>query len=280
MINWFHNYQPEPIIFSLGPLALRWYGLLVVLGITAALLVSLRLAKKYQIAANDIFDLAFYLIIGGLLGARLYDVFLQLPYYLKNPGHILQIWQGGLAIHGAIIAGLIIIYFFTRRKKISFLKFTALIVPGLALGQAIGRWGNYFNQELFGAPTNLAWGIPISPLNRPPEYIAYQYFHPTFLYESLACLALFFLLTYLNHRLLKTEAIVDRENLTYAWLTAVYVLSYSLIRFLLEFIRLDETLVILGWRWPQIFSLIMIAITISALLILQYRHVWKKEKRD
>lgn len=300
MISFLHNYHPDPIIFQFGPIALRWYGLFVVLGISAAIMVSLRLAKKYQLAFEAVFDLAFYLIIGGLIGARIYDVLLQLPYYLDHPWHILQIWRGGLAIHGAIIAGLLIIYFFGRSKKINFFKLTALVVPGLALGQSIGRWGNYFNQELFGLPTHLPWGIPISPVYRPLEHISAQYFHPTFLYESLACLILFFLLLYLNSIWLKEKKVSHQEIVTesikkeikliarrankespsvYTWLTAVYVISYSLIRFFLEFIRLDATPLFLGWRWPQIFSLILIIITVFLLIIVHKHDFFEKEKR-
>lgn len=293
MISFLHNYQPDPIIFQIGPIVLRWYGFFIVLGISAALLISLRLAKRYRLQTDDVFDLAFYLIIGGIVGARIYDVLLQLPYYLDYPWRILQIWRGGLAIHGAIIAGLIIIYFFGQRKKIGFFKLTALVVPGLALGQAIGRWGNYFNQELFGLPTSLPWGIPISPFNRPVEYISTQYFHPTFLYESLTCLLLFFLLLYLTKKWIKDESgngedeikesgdiRPNKKQTAYVWLTAVYVISYSIIRFLLEFIRLDETPIFLGWRWPQIFSLILILTTLLLLLITHKYNVFNEEKRS
>jgi len=265
MITWLHTFSPQPIIFTLGPLTLHWYGLFMILGISASLLISFRLGKKYyQITKNDIFDLAFWLIIGGIVGARIYDVLLQLPYYINYPWQIFAVWNGGLAIHGSIIAGIIIIYFFSISKKINFFKMTALLVPGLALGQAIGRFGNYFNQEIFGLPTNLPWGIPISVLNRPLEYVTFQYFHPTFLYESLGSLLIFSVLylatVWLNKR--------KRLNLdSYIWLTATYMILYSLIRFSLEFIRLDYAPAFLGLRFPQVISLLIIIIFIFLLII-------------
>lgn len=274
MINFLHNYLPEPIIFSIGPFSLNWYGLLIATGIGAAILVSLWLGKKYfNIDKETIYDLSFWLIIMGLIGARVYDVFLMLPYYLDNPEQIIQIWKGGMAIHGSIIAGLITIYIFSKKKNISFFKLTALIAPGLALGQAIGRFGNYFNQEIFGLPTDLPWGIPISPENRPADYINEVYFHPTFLYESLGCLLIFFILIALYK-------IASKKNwftpYFYVWMTMLYMVLYSVLRLSLEFIRLDETPLFLGLRWPQIISLLIIVI--SLLIIIFYPHVQKNKQ--
>lgn len=265
MINLLHTYLPKPILLSFGPLSIHWYGLFIVIGIIAALLISFGLGKKYyNITRDEIFDLSFWLIIWGIIGARIYDVFLQLPYYINHPVQVLQIWKGGLAIHGAIIAGLIVIYYFSRQKKINFFKLTALLVPGLALGQAIGRFGNYFNQELFGLPTNLPWGIPISVFNRPADYITYQYFQPTFLYESLGCLLIFFLL-YNANRLLERYKTLNK--CFYVWSTAVYMLLYSLLRFFLEFIRVDYAPILIGLRLPQVISLVIIFISILVLII-------------
>lgn len=275
MINWLHTFLPQPILLHLGPINIHWYGLLIVLGIVAAMLVSFQLGKRYyQIAINDIFDLSFWLIIGGIIGARLYDDFLQLPYYIKHPAQILAVWNGGLAIHGAILAGLIIIFFFAKSKKISFFKITALLVPGLALGQAIGRFGNYFNQEIFGLPTNLPWGIPIAVLNRPADYVTFQYFQPTFLYESLGSLLIFIVLYFL------TTIFAKRQKLNmsaYIWLTAIYLILYSIVRFLLEFIRLDYAPMLWGLRFPQIMSLFIILASVIILII--KKHVFTQNKK-
>lgn len=274
MINWLHTFHPQAILLSFGPLHLYWYGLFMVLGIIAALGVSLKLARYYQIKAETIFDLAFWLIIVGLLGARIYDVFLNFSYYSDYPLDIFKIWQGGLAIHGALLAGLATIYFFSKRQKISFWVFTAIITPGLAIGQAIGRFGNYFNQELFGLPTAKPWGIPIDLMNRPANYITDQFFHPTFLYESLGCLLIFIVLISLNYLFIKKNKLNSRHN--NILLTAVYMILYSILRFCLEYIKIDITPTFFNLRWPQIISLFIIAAFFIS-LILNY-HAHKKEK--
>lgn len=283
MFTLLHSFQPQPILLSFGPLTIYWYGLFIVLGILAALAVTFYLAKYYKINHDKIFDLIFWLIIGGLAGARLYDIFLQLPYYIEHPLQTLQIWKGGLAIHGAIIAGLIIIWGFARQEKINFWKLTALMVPGLALAQAIGRWGNYFNQELFGLPTTLPWGIPINIINRPLNYLSDQFFQPTFLYESLGNFLIFIILITANilffgrrHNEKKSEMKAARIHF-YVWTTALYMILYSILRLALEFIRLDETPLILGLRWPQIISLIII---ISSILVLIFCSHGQKNKID
>jgi len=269
MLNFLHTFTPQAELFSVGPLTVYWYGLFIVLGILGALIISLKLANKNGIKKDLIFDLSFWLIIWGIIGARIYDVFLELPYYLENPWQIFKIWQGGLAIHGAIIAGILVLIFFAKKNRLNFWKLSAIIVPGMALGQAIGRFGNYFNQELFGLPTTLAWGIPIDLFHRPIEYITQAYFHPTFLYESvgslLICFILIFLITNKNLKLNKN---------IYIWVTLAYMVLYSILRFSLEFIRIDRSPLFLGLRFPQVMSLIIIIISI---IILTYKpHVQNK----
>jgi len=262
-------------MFSLGPIDIRWYGFIVSLAITAALFLSLYLGEKYyQLKKDDVFDLAFYLIIGGIIGARLYDVILQTPYYWQNPIAIFKIWQGGLAIHGAIIVGLLLIYRFSKKHKVNFLKIVSLAVPGLALGQAIGRFGNYFNQELFGLPTKLPWGIPIELWQRPLEYLNYSHFHPTFLYESLACLVIAIILFFRHAHASKQNNI---NETFFVWSLGIYMILYSVVRFLLEFIRLDPTPLFLGLRWPQIISLVFIAGSI--ILITKHKKDDLKKKK-
>ncbi len=273
MINWLHTFNPQAILLSFGHLHIYWYGLFMVLGIITALGVSLKLARYYKVANETIFDLSFWLIISSLLGARLYDVFLNFSYYLNSPLEILKIWRGGLAIHGAIIAGLITVYFFSKKQKISFWKLTAIITPGLALGQAIGRWGNYFNQELFGLPTTKPWGIPISLLNRPADYVTSRFFQPTFLYESLGCLLIFIVLIGINRLLIKKNLLNRRH---FILLTSFYMILYSILRFFLEFIKIDATPTLFGLRWPQIVSLLIVSV--SVILLILNRHDNKKEK--
>ena len=260
-----HNFNPEPILFSLGQLAIHWYGVFMVLGIIAGMIVTLRLARYYKFADNFIFDLFFWLIISALVGARIYDVLLNSSYYLSHPLQSLEIWKGGLAIHGAIIAGIIVLLIFAKQQKTSFFKIGSLIVPGLALGQAIGRWGNYFNQELFGLPTNSFIGIPINIVNRSIKYLPNIYFQPTFLYESLGCLLIFLFLFNLNLHYAKRKKF---EHRLYIWSVSFYMILYSILRFMLEYIRIDKTPYFLGLRLPQIVSLFII---ITFLLIIAFK---------
>ncbi len=270
MINFLHSFNPEPILASFGPFHIYWYGLFMVSSIIIALLITIKLASYYKILSDTIIDLGFWIILSGLAGARLYDCFLNFSYYQKNPLDIFKIYQGGLAIHGALIgglaAGLIFINNYAKKNNLNFKdelwKLLAIIAPGLALGQALGRWGNYFNQELFGLPTNLPWGIPINILNRPINYTTSNFFHPTFLYESLGNLIIFSILLSSQIYLIKK----NKQNYkNYVIIVSAYFILYSILRFSLEFIKIDETPVMFGWRWPQIISLAIIIITAAIL---------------
>ena len=263
MINWLHTFQPQAILLSLGPINIYWYGLFIVLGIGAALLVSLKIARYYKLEPDKIFDISFWLIINGLIGARLYEVLLEASYYLSNPLNIFKVWEGGLAIHGAIIAGILTIIYFAKKEQVSFWNLAALFTPGLALGQAIGRWGNYFNQELFGEPTNLPWGIAINSLNRPLGYQEFTFFHPTFLYESLGLTVIFLILISLTVALLKGKVKISQEPVL---ITSVYLILSSFLRFSLEYIKIDNTPILLGLRWPQFFSLVIILFSFISLI--------------
>ncbi|MFA6421795.1 MAG: prolipoprotein diacylglyceryl transferase [Candidatus Buchananbacteria bacterium] len=264
-MNFLHNYIPHPIFFQLGDITIRFYSLFIILAIIVCLITVLFLAKKNTSEKNisdDIFDLALWLIIGGIIGARLYDVFLiDWSYFRNHLVDIIKIWQGGIAIHGAIIGGLISSLAWAKIKKRNFWKFAALIFTVLPLGQAIGRWGNYFNQELFGRPTNLPWGIPISLDNRQLEYSNFQYFHPTFFYESILNLILFFVLLF----------VYKKNRLKPIFIPIIYLMGYSIIRFSTEFIRIDPTPVYFGLRLPQIASLIIFIALILFLLLRKFR---------
>ncbi|MFZ2310056.1 MAG: prolipoprotein diacylglyceryl transferase [Patescibacteria group bacterium] len=257
MFSWLHNFTPEPILVHFGPISLHWYGLFMALGIFLALITTLKISKYFKIEKEIIWDLSFYLILFGLIGARVYEIFLEFPFYLNHPEQIIKVWAGGLAIHGAIMAGILTIYFLAKKYQINFWKLSAVIVPGLALGQAIGRFGNWFNQELFGLPTSLPWGIPINLENRPLEFISQQFFHPTFLYESLGSIIIFISLLLIIKKY--------KENLNNKLAVSIsifYLISYSVLRLLLEFIKVDNTPILLGLRWPQIISLLIIITSI------------------
>ena len=261
MINFLHTFTPDPVLISLGPLNVYWYGIFIVSGIIAAIQVVMRVAKRHQISQETVIDIVFWVLISGVIGARLYHVALELPFYLEHPLNIIKLWQGGLAIHGGLIGGLIAAAVFCYRRRLDYRLLLAIFVPGLALGQAIGRWGNYFNQELFGRPTDLPWGILIDPANRPFQFSYFQHFHPTFLYESLGNLIIFGVLLYLHIWILKNrsrgETSVNRA-LRFMIIVISYLSMYSLLRFGLEFIRIDITPVVFGLRWPQWISILII----------------------
>tara|TARA_Y100000310_G_C20434313_1_gene692984 strand:- start:20 stop:823 length:804 start_codon:yes stop_codon:yes gene_type:complete len=252
MFNFLHNFVPQSILFQAGFLTIHWYGLFVVSGIIAGLVIVLKLAKQKGIESDEVYNLGFYVVISAIVGSRVYAVFLDLPFYLQNPFEIVAVWHGGLAIHGGVIGGVLAGLIYTIRKKQSFWSWADIIAPALPLGQAIGRWGNYFNQELFGTPTSLPWGIPIELQNRPIEFLSSQYFHPTFLYESLLNLINFAILFLL---------IGKREKLglkSSGSIFLIYLINYSVIRILMENLRTDATPEVWGLRLPVLISLLVI----------------------
>lgn len=247
-LNFLHYYLPDPIILSWGQLTVRWYGLMIALAIVSCLAVAKHLAQKKQLVTNGdkIYDLALWLVLCGVIGARLYEVvFINWPYYQDNLWAIPQIWHGGLAIHGAVIAGLATLIVWCKINRTSFWQLVDVGAIVLPLGQAIGRWGNYFNQELFGGPTNLPWGILIAAKNRPVEFQNFSHFHPTFLYESLLNLGLFIILF----------AVYRYRQIRSGTMLGLYLIGYGLIRFSTEFIRIDPTPIYFGLRLPQVVSL-------------------------
>jgi phosphatidylglycerol---prolipoprotein diacylglyceryl transferase len=209
-------------------------------------------------------NIFIYGLISGLIGARLFYVLFNLSGYLASPGEIIAIWQGGLSIHGGLTGAIAATVIYTRRNAINFWSWSDMIVPSVILAQAIGRWGNYVNQEAFGSPTDLPWGIYIEPAKRPLEYIASDYFHPTFLYESIWNLLGFALLVYLTKR--------QRLN-PLKWpagsLLLIYGIYYSVGRTAIEALRADA----LMWGPVAAAQLggVAIIIVCSALLVLKRR---------
>ncbi|MBT4849681.1 prolipoprotein diacylglyceryl transferase [Candidatus Parcubacteria bacterium] len=247
------NYLPSPILLNIGPFEVRWYGLILVSAIVlAAWYVRKQLLAKNILSAKQFEDFVFWTIVLSLVGARFgHVVFFEWDYYSYYPENIIKIWQGGISIQGALLFGLLTVIFWAKKNKVNFWKLADNIVPAVALGQAIGRWGNYFNQELFGKPTDGWWGIPIGQANRVQGYVGYQYFHPTFFYESILNITFFLIL----HKLLK-------KKIKTGLLLLIYLGGYSFIRFLMEFVRIDDTAVVWGIRLPQLISLGVIAVVI------------------
>lgn len=248
MINWLHTNIPDAVLWQIGNIQIHWYGLIILIAIVVAFMVVLKLALRFALDKEKIWDLTFWLVVGGLLSARVYEVLIvDFAYYWHNPLAVFKIWQGGLAIHGAWLGGLIVLYWFSRKYKLNLLKLLDLAALGTIVGQAVGRWGNYFNQELYGLPTDLPWAIPISQINRLPGYETFTHFHPTFLYESLGNLLIFIiLLIFLKYK--KNDGQIF----------FVYLGLYSLLRLLTEFIRLDPTLMIFNLRFPAVLSGLLI----------------------
>lgn len=255
MFNFLHNFIPGPIALSIGSFAIHWYGLFVVSGIIAGLLIILYLAKSKGIKPDEVFDLGFYIIIAGILGARIYSVLLDFSYYVANPGQIIAVWNGGLAIQGAIIGGAVALIYYAHKKRQSFWQWADLVVVGLPLGQTLGRWGNYFNQEIFGTPTTLPWGIPIELGFRPEQFVNSQYFHPTFLYESILNLINFFILLF----------IFKKAKVQTGTVAVIYLINYSVIRIVMEFLRTDNVPLLFSIRVTMVASIVMLIIGVVLL---------------
>jgi phosphatidylglycerol:prolipoprotein diacylglycerol transferase len=251
--------SPGPTLIELGPLTIRWYGLLIASAVLIGVTLSQYLAKRRNVDPNLLGDLAIWLVIAAIPCARLYYVLFEWEQYAQRPQDIIAIWKGGIAIHGAILGGLLAALIFARLRKVSFWLLADLVVPSLILGQAIGRWGNFFNSEAFGRPTDLPWKLYIPPQQRPPELINYDYFHPTFLYESLWNLMVFAILMTLFFRDLKRK-----PHLKVGTLVLVYMVAYSLGRFWIEGLRTDS-LMIGPLRVAQVISLTEITLGLMGL---------------
>ena len=247
-----------------------YYGLIIMFGAVMAAWLATREVKRRGYDPEIVWDLLVYLVIGGVIGARLWHVFTPPPssiergmttgYYLTHWLDLINLREGGLGIPGAVIGGAIVLYFYSRKRKLNFLEWADIAAPAVALGQAIGRFGNYFNQELYGAPTNLPWAVHIDPAYRVTGYQAYETFHPLFLYEAIWNFANMFFLLWLGSR--------HREKLKDGDLLLVYCIVYPVGRFLLDFLRLDASM-LGGINANQTF---MAGVAILSALALFLRH--------
>jgi phosphatidylglycerol---prolipoprotein diacylglyceryl transferase len=247
--------SPGAIAFQVGPVVIRWYGILMATSIVVGLWVGYRQAKRDGLPADDIISAGQWAILAGLVGARLYEVAFNWDYYGRYPTKIIAVWEGGLAMHGGLVVGPLVGAWLAIRWHLPVLRGLDVAGPAMVLGQAIGRWGNFFNEEAFGRPTNLPWKLYISPEHRPLGYAQYEYFHPTFLYESLWNFAVFLALAvWLRPRLR------DRPGALFF----AYIGLYSIGRFAIEALRLDSFW--LGaFRVPQIASVIGIFVAVAGL---------------
>ncbi len=237
--------SPGPDL-QIGPLSLRFYGLLIASAILIGVTLSQKLAKSRRLSPDIIGDLAVWLVLGAIPCARLYYVAFQWDYYSQSPEQIIAIWRGGIAIHGAIIGGTIAALIFSRLQRVSFWRLADAVAPSLILGQAIGRWGNFFNSEAFGAPTDLPWKLFIPADRRPPGFASDAYFHPTFLYESLWNVMVCGILLIVFFRFPKARP---------GTLFLLYAVGYSAGRFWIEGLRTDS-LMLGPLRIAQVVSLV------------------------
>ncbi|MBR3785185.1 MAG: prolipoprotein diacylglyceryl transferase [Firmicutes bacterium] len=239
---------PDPIAFTLFGMDVRWYGLLIGTGFLLAILLSYKRAPKYGIKEDHVLDFALFMIPAAIIGARAYYVIFNWDYYGGDMARILDIRSGGLAIHGGLIAGILVAIAVCKYHKIRILDLADLCFPTVALAQSIGRWGNFFNSEAHGGPTDLPWAI----------YVDGQYVHPTFLYESIWCFALFlFLMFYMEKR--RTFS---------GQLALLYGMLYSLERIFVEQLRTDS-LMIGPFKQAQVLSFCVIVLCAAAYVYLQ-----------
>ncbi len=254
---------PSPNIFEVGPIVLSYHGLLIALGIAVGTWLTAReLARRGYDGALALGSL-FFVVPLGVVGGRLYHVVTEYHRYTRNPfPKVLEVYEGGIGIYGAVAGGFLGLLLFSWYRAINPLTFADAAAPGLALGQAIGRWGNYFNQELFGRPSDLPWAIDIAPQNRPVQYADVTTFHPTFLYEAMWAVLLCLLLLWVARRF--------SERLKAGDVFVLYVCLYSVGRFFLETLRIDTAFVIGSSIRGNLF--VSGALTLGFALLLLLRH--------
>ncbi len=214
--------HPDPIAFTIGSLEIRWYGILIAFAMLLAVVISSRRAKSHGLDSEDVLGIVLWMLPIAIVGARLYYVIFNLEYY-NSLSDVINIRNGGLAIHGGLLFGIATVIIVCRYKKISSLNVLDLLMPTVALAQSIGRWGNFFNGEAHGGPTSLPWGILVDGVK----------VHPTFLYESIWCLLLFLFLSWWDRN--KRQA--------YGQTLSLYAILYSAERLLVEGLRTDSLMI-------------------------------------
>jgi phosphatidylglycerol---prolipoprotein diacylglyceryl transferase len=249
------------IAFSIGSFTVGWYGVMIATGVLSAIGIACIEAKRRGEYTEHIINMALLVILLGAIGARLYHIIDQWDYYMQNPGLI--IGGQGLGIFGAIIGGALGLIIYTWWKKLSTLRWLDILAPGVILAQAIGRWGNFFNQELYGYPTDLPWAIYIDPVHRLPGYESYSLFHPLFFYESLWNLLGFAALILLGRKL--------RSRLRDGDIFFLYIIHYGIGRFFLEGFKLNV------WTFGGVptarwITGLAIIVTIIVMIFRHYKH--------
>ncbi|MDM5287010.1 prolipoprotein diacylglyceryl transferase [Peribacillus castrilensis] len=254
--------QPlNPIAIDLGPIQVHWYGLIIGFGVLLGLIIALRESERRGLDKEIFTDLILFAVPIAIISARIYYVIFQWEYYSQNPGDIIKIWNGGIAIHGALIGSVLTAIVFAKVKKVSFWKLVDIAAPSLLLGQAIGRWGNFMNQEAHGGEVTRSFlenmHLPEFIINQ--MYINGTYYHPTFLYESIwNILGVIILLS------------LRKVNLRRGELFLTYVIWYSSGRYFIEGLRTDSLMLTESLRIAQVISIVLIAVAIALVV---YRRV-------
>ncbi len=225
-----------PQVFFIGPLKIHYYGLTMATAVTAGFYLAIKRSGKFGLKVSQAEDLLFWIIIGGFFGARLYHIFSSFDYYILHPVDALKVWNGGLSIFGALLGGFIVLWAYNKllTTHYSLLAILDWLTPSLILGQVIGRFGNLFNYEAFGYPTNLPWKMFVPYVFRPQGFLVDSFFHPFFMYEVLGGMLIIFLLFWAEDRTYFKRA---------GRLFFFYLLLYNSLRFGLEFIRIDSVFI-------------------------------------
>jgi len=255
----------HPVLVRVGPLEIRFYGLMYVISIIIGIILLRKeiVRKNMKMNKEDVFSYAFWTVIGGILGARIYYVFFMWKeYYSHYPLEIFAIWHGGLAIHGGIIGGAIAVFIYSLSRKINFLDLSDATAPLLVLGQAFGRFGNFMNGDAHGIPTDLPWGIVFPPGSLAGDEFPGKPLHPVMLYELALNLLSFFILWKIRKK--------DHKK---GFILAVYLMNYGIIRFFVSFFRADS-LMLGKLRGAQVMSVIFV---VGAVFFIFYYRMWKKE---
>ena len=259
----------DRVAIDLGFIKIYWYSIMIFLGVISGFFLASREARRKKID-KDIFDnMVFYAVLSGFVGARLYYVLFNLSYYLSSPLEILKVWNGGLAIHGGIIGAVITIYFYTKKKKLSFFEILDICTPALLIGQIIGRWGNFFNGEAHGGVVSRMFLEKLHLPNFIIEgmHINGAYYHPTFLYESLLNLIC----------LIGILIIRKKKKIHTGLIMGIYLIWYGIIRFFIEGLRTDS-LMLGDLRMAQVISIVLVIIGIILIITSFKRPLYNKEK--
>ena len=259
--------SPSEICFSIFGIDIYYYGIVMAIAVLTGVFFSNYVRKKCypEISENDFFDVLFFSVISAFIGARLYYCLFSFSYYSNHLSAIFDFRQGGLSIHGGLLFGFLVGITVAKFKKLPILKFLDLSVLGIILAQAIGRWGNFFNSEAFGRPTEIFCKLYIPISHRPLEYVNYEYFHPTFLYESILDVVVFLILFFVIKKLLKN---IDGV------MFCVYLILYSFVRILVEHFRIDSILYFGKIPLPSVVSILIIVVA-SIFLFFIYRRYKK-----